>query len=90
MAEAIVKQSYRQAIQTAYLGPTNHRGGRVKASCDAGSITVEWDHALDIAENHQWAARALIAKLGWLGVWTGGSMFNRGYVFVQTEEPCDD
>jgi hypothetical protein len=28
-----------QAIQTRFLGPTNHRGARVVAWCDAGRAT---------------------------------------------------
>lgn len=67
-----------QAISTKYLGPTNHRGGRVKAKCQAGSVTVEWDHARGIEENHDAACRALLIKLGWTlangykGTWSGG------------------
>lgn len=30
----------RQAISTKYIGPTNYRSARVKASCEAGSVTV--------------------------------------------------
>ena len=55
----------RQAILTKYIGPTNHRGSRVKAIADAGSITVAWDHALDPEENHATAACALALKLAW-------------------------
>lgn len=59
-------QTYaRQAILTRYFGPTNHKGSRVKAHCEAGSITLSWDHALNSFGNHQTAARALLAKLGW-------------------------
>lgn len=55
----------RQAIETKYLGPTNHRGARVKASCQAHSITLPWDHALGAEDNHKAAARTLIMQLGW-------------------------
>lgn len=75
----------RQAITTKFLGPTNARGSRVKASCDAGSITVSWEYALNSEDNHKAAARALIAKLGWddgRGEWFGGSDSGAGYVFV--------
>jgi len=58
-----------QAIVTKYLGPTNSRGARVKAFCDAGGITVPWDYALDTEGNHDRAARALIQKLGWNEDW---------------------
>lgn len=55
----------RQVITTKYLAPTNHRGGRVKASCDAGSVTVAWQHEFDVAINHSNAAGVLRDKLGW-------------------------
>ena len=57
----------RQAITTKYLGPTNSRGSRVKATCQAGSVTVSWDHALSSEQNHTAAAEALASKLGWIG-----------------------
>ncbi len=74
-----------QAIVTKYLGPTNTRGSRVKATCNAGSVTVSWDHALNIDENHEAAFRALVDKLGWqaYGPWNhGGLPNNGGRVFV--------
>jgi hypothetical protein len=37
-----------QAIITKYLSATNHRGARVKASAQAGSLTVGWDDGLDV------------------------------------------
>jgi len=58
----------RQAIVTKYLGPTNHRGSRIKAKCQSGSITVSWDSNLHINENHTAAATALAQKMGWLMV----------------------
>ena len=54
-----------QAIRTHYIGPTNYRPGRIKATCQAGQITVSWDHGLNPTENHREAARALREKLGW-------------------------
>ena len=56
-----------QAIVTKYIGPTNSRGSRVKATCQAGSITVGWDDGLDQDDNHDAAAVALARKLGWTG-----------------------
>lgn len=63
-----------QAILTKFLGPTNHRGPRVKASCEAGSIIVSWDDALDSDGNHDAACRALALKLSWFGTWLGGGL----------------
>lgn len=54
-----------QAIITKYLGPTNSRGARVKAKCQAGSVTVAWDDALDVDANHYAAVKALVTELGW-------------------------
>lgn len=69
-----------QAIVTKYLGPTNTRGSRVKATCNAGSVTVSWDYALNIDENHEAAFRALATKLGWLtyGAWHHAGLPNNG------------
>jgi len=54
-----------QTIQTKYLGPTNSRGSRVKAYCQAGSITVGWLYDLESKENHKRAVLELIKKLDW-------------------------
>lgn len=54
-----------QAITTRYIGPTNYKGSRVKAKAQAGSITIEWDDALNSEDNHTAAAKALMAKFGW-------------------------
>jgi len=76
----------RQAITTKYLGAGNVRGSRVKATADAGSVTLSWDDALDSYANHSAAAIALANKFGWGGVWYGGGLpSNNGYVFVDTE-----
>ena len=66
-----VKGNY-QAITTKHYGPTNHRGSRVKATCEAGSVTLPWDYALNTEKNHDKAALALAEKLGWVGGWSAG------------------
>ena len=55
-------------IQTAFLGPTNHRGSRISATCKRDSKktyrkVVAYDHALDSGENHRIAALALMAVI---------------------------
>ena len=70
-----------QAITTRYIGPSNVRGSRVKATAAAGSVTLHWDDALNSDANHQAAAVALAAKYGWGGKWFGGSIAD-GCVFV--------
>lgn len=63
-----------QAIVTKFYGPTNFRGARVMARCQAKRISVAWDHALGVEENHMAAARTLAEELGWAGLWYGGDM----------------
>ena len=75
-----------QAIVTKYHGPTNTRGARVRATAEAGHVTLSWDHALGVTENHAAAARALAEKFGWTGVWFMGGL-NAGFVFVNAPEP---
>jgi hypothetical protein len=72
-----------QAIVTKYIGPTDTRGSRVKATAAAGSVTLHWDSALNSESNHAAAAQALANKYGWRGAWYCGGMPNdSGYVFV--------
>ena len=85
-----------QAITTRYLGPCNVLGSRVKASCEAGSVTLTWNHALNTQKNHIAAAKALATKLEWYGYYVGGGMdhlSHRGYAFVSithAHERTDD
>lgn len=79
-----------QAIQTKFIGPTNHRGSRVKAFSEAfpRGVTVGWDYGAgndtgrsDVEANHDEAARAFIVSKGWHGVWARGATRD-GYVYV--------
>lgn len=75
-----------QAITTKFIGPSNTKGARIKAKAAAGSITVDYDHALGIEANHAAAAKALVERYGWRGVWfQGGMPDDCGFVFVSGE-----
>lgn len=76
-----------QAIETRYIGATDFRQSRIKAICEAGSVTVHFDDNKNGLEGaHDNAARALILKLGWndgRGYWVRGcTPKSRGYVYV--------
>lgn len=72
-----------QAIVTKYIGPSNTKGSRIKATAGAGSVTVHLDHALNIEENHIKAAETLANKYKWRGNWfMGGMPDDSGYCFV--------
>lgn len=76
--------SARQAITTSFRGPTNQRGSRIIARCEAKRISVPCDHALDAGANHAAAAQQLMDQLGWSErneLVMGGT--REGYVFVQ-------
>lgn len=79
----------RQAIVTKYLGPTNSRGSRVKATASAGSITLAWNDALNQDDNHLAAALFLQHKFNWTGRLFCGGLPNSGdrvYVLIEFEQ----
>ena len=74
-----------QAISTKYLGATDHRGVRIKATCCAGTLTVPYDYALNTANNHAAAGVALAQRLGWTGTLSIGGTKD-GYVLVFVDD----
>ncbi len=70
-----------QAIRTRYHGPTNTRGARITASCEGGALTLPRDYSLDVDQDHARAAQRLVDRLGWPGVYHGGS-FSGDYYWV--------
>lgn len=72
-----------QAIVTRYLGAAGKRGPRIKATAEAGSVILGYEHELSADKNHSAAARALATKFGWHGRWYGGGLpGNKGNVYV--------
>lgn len=70
-----------QTIITKYIGPTNFKGARVKATSTSGkSITVSWNHEMNADGNHRAAMIELLNRLDWKvkqyarGNLTGGAM----------------
>jgi hypothetical protein len=72
-----------QYITTKYLSPTNTKGGRIKASTSYGneSLTIAYDHSLDVEQAHAKAAMMLADKLDWQGEYACGGN-DSGYVFA--------
>ena len=78
-----------QAITTKFLPATNHKPSRVKASCEAGSVTVSWwKEEKGISDQHSAAVKALCAKLKWGGTWYQGSAYNHpsGFIYVCADD----
>lgn len=82
-----ITASHQQAIRTVYLGPTNSRGSRIKATCAAGSVTVGYED--DAVCAHAVAAQALLDKLGWEGTMVSGGLPGGSMCFVFTSRTGD-
>lgn len=66
-----------KAILTKYIGPTNTRPSRIKASdCDGNSVTISCPHELSGEACFRKAADALCQKMGWKGPLVGGGLKN--------------
>lgn len=76
-----------QAIVTKYLGPTERRGSRIKATAQAASVIVDYDDALSSEKNHTAAAAKLCARLMWAGIYIGGGTPDGDWVFVPVDSP---
>ena len=71
-----------QAIETHFVGPTNHRPSRITATTPSGhKLTLSWNSSLNIDANHYAAAQALCNQLDWGTIKAGGST-KRGFVWV--------
>jgi hypothetical protein len=55
--------NFVKLIKTKYIGPTNFKGSRIKATSDCGkSVTLGWDSALDAEHNAINAVETLIER----------------------------
>jgi len=81
------------SIQTKFLGPTNHRGDRIKATSMQAfsdgrkpSVTIPYDYGSTNEENHRDAAEKLLPEvvneysLPSVGLIAGGC--DTGYIFT--------
>jgi hypothetical protein len=71
-----------QSIVTKYLGPTTHRGSRIRATGTGGAtLTLPFNHVYSDGRNHAETALELCRRLGWTGELVQGCTRD-GYVFV--------
>lgn len=69
-----------QSILTKFLNPTDFKGARIKATCDAGSVVIPFPHEYgEGSKAHALAAMMLVRKLGWIPTAPDGTHQN-GYV----------
>ena len=74
------------SIATKFLGPTNSRGARIKATTGSGrSLTIPYDYELG-DKSHSKAALELARKFGWSGsLIEGHTEHGNVYVFSTGE-----
>lgn len=79
-------------IVTKFLGPSNVRGARVKATTTntnpatgkKETLTIGWDHAKNSGDNHATAAKALAIAVGFTGEWVSAGT-DDGFVYVRRD-----
>ena len=74
-----------QAIHVKYLPCTNTKGSRIKATCQAGSIIIDYPHELSGMDCHAKAAYALLTKMHWDYKLVGGQLPSHDYAFVMVD-----
>ena len=75
-----------KAITCKYLGPTNHKGSRIKAyDFDNNQITIPFDYGLSDYDLYKSAAYALCDKMNWTNNGMTGGGVKDGMVFVFNE-----
>jgi hypothetical protein len=73
-----------QAITTKYMPANSKLPERIKAECDAGSITIPVNHTLDEEHRHRLSVRELMYKLKWNFAFVTGQTKSGTYVHVLT------
>ncbi len=71
-----------QSIIVRFHGPTDSRGSRYSARCEAGRVSVEADDGLSATKNREAAFQKLARRLTWTGWWVEGSLPDGAAVFV--------
>ena len=82
-------QSIYKAITVKYLGPTNSRGARVKASAGGtqGNVTLPFRHDLSTEQNIAATVDALLLRYEWDNPYALGALSDGTYVAVLSDEP---
>lgn len=72
-------------VKTAYYGPTNRAGARVRTNGGRSTKNVNraWDHGLTDVENHKGALLAFVTANGILPAqWQGGAQEDGTYIWM--------
>ncbi len=72
----------KQAIIIKFLGATNTKGTRIKASAEPSSVTVPLEYGAGHEQRIREAVDALLNKLDWNGEYIIGQLPSGDYVAV--------
>ena len=80
-------QSIHKAVAVKYLGPTNSRGARVKASAGGtqGNVTLPFRHDLSMEQNIAAAVDELLLRYEWDNPYVLGALADGTYVAVAVQ-----
>ena len=80
-------QSIYKAITVKYLGPTNSRGARVKASAGGtqGNVTLPFRHDLSMEQNVVAVVDELLLRYEWDNPYVLGALADGTYVAVLSD-----
>mgnify|MGYP003417695704 CR=1 FL=1 len=80
-------QSIHKAVAVKYLGPTNSRGARVKASAGGtqGNVTLPFRHDLSMEQNVAAAVDELLLRYEWDNPYVLGALADGTYVAVLSD-----
>ncbi len=81
--------THKVAIVTKFLGATNYKPSRVKATANGNTTTVGFHVGLneDMFDPYRRAAEALCKKMDWKGDLIGGAVDNGEiFLFLPTEK----
>jgi len=68
-------------IKTTYIGPTDTRGSRIKATFNGKTVSIVYDYALNSYNLHAQAASVFAAKHGLTVGEEGCGSHEKGYFF---------
>lgn len=71
-----------RAIITKFIGCTDTKGSRIKATAGRNSATIPYPYELNEGDAHMAAAVALCNKMKWPGRLIQGGIEGAGYAFV--------
>ena len=82
-------QSIYKAIPVKYLGPTNSRAARVKASAGGtqGNVTLPFRYDLSMEQNVAAAVDELLLRYEWDNPYALGALSDGTYVAVLSDKP---